>query len=64
MSCDAFKALDQDRHKFIKLATTSFYTELEILHLLIIYGNNVCRIICYLLQSIEIFNKVLNNMKP
>ena len=61
MSCDAFKALDQDRHKFIKLATTSFYTELEILHLLIIYGNNV---ICYLLQSIEIFNKDLNNMKP
>ena len=41
MSCDAFKALDQDRHKFIKLGTTAFYTELEILHLLIIYGNNV-----------------------
>ena len=43
MSCDAFKALDQDRHKFIKLATTAFYTELEILQLLNIHGNNISK---------------------
>ena len=43
MSCDAFKALDQDRHKFIKLGTTAFYTELEILQLLNMHGNNISK---------------------
>ena len=43
MSSDAFKALDQDRHKFIKLGTTVFYTELQILQLLNMHGNNISK---------------------